>query len=223
MKTTANNNKSHQELKGLSKKKIIAVTKKQTIEKVQFAIDCGIYKIGENQIQEAEKKFKKFKNRKKIELHFIGKLQSNKIKKAVYLFDVIQTVENKKQINKINKEAEKIQKIQKIYIQINISQDPKKNGITTKRIKETCKQIKENKNTLLCGVMTILKKGTPKEETFFYYKQIKQIQKQIQKNFPFCKNTSMGMSEDYKEAIKAGATEVRLGTLLFGKRKNEKN
>jgi len=85
MKTTANNNKSHQELKGLSKKKIIAVTKKQTIEKVQFAIDCGIYKIGENQIQEAEKKFKKFKNRKKIELHFIGKLQSNKIKKAVYL------------------------------------------------------------------------------------------------------------------------------------------
>ena len=98
----------------VSPAKIIAVTKKHPIDSVYLAIENNITKIAENQIQETEKKYIDFKKREKIELHFIGKLQSNKITKAVGLFDIIQTVENEKQIEKINKAARENNKIQKI-------------------------------------------------------------------------------------------------------------
>ena len=87
--------------------KIIAVTKQQPKEAVQLAIKNNIYKIGENKVQEAEKKFYQFNQRQKIELHLIGNLQTNKIKKAVEIFDIIQTVHRKKTINKIDIEAKK--------------------------------------------------------------------------------------------------------------------
>ena len=206
-------------IKKVSPKKIIAVTKKQNIESVEAALYNQIYKIGENQIQEAEKKFLKFKQRQKVELHFIGKLQSNKIKKAVNLFDVIQTVDTKKQIKKIGFCAKEINKKQKIYLQINISQDPKKGGIKEKEVEEFCSFIKKEKNIKLCGVMTILKKNLSKTAVFNYYEKTKKIQTKIFKKTKTCKEVSMGMTNDYNLALKAGATEIRLGTALFGKRK----
>jgi len=208
-------------IKEVSPKKIIAVTKKHPIESVCLALENNIKKIAENKVQEAEKKYNKFNKREKIELHFIGKLQSNKIKKAVSLFDVIQTVENEKQIEKINKAAKEKNKIQKIYIQINISKDVKKGGIKKKEIDFFTKKIEKKTHLKLKGVMTILKKGTNKEKTLFYYKEIKKIQEKIMLKNKNCTETSMGMSQDYQEALKAGATEIRLGTALFGERKNE--
>ena len=203
------------------KTKIIAVTKNKPIEAISLAIKNNIYKIGENRVQETEKKIKNFKERKKIEIHLIGNLQTNKVKKAVKLFDTIQTVCRIKTINKINTEAQKIKKKQKIYLQINISKDPQKKGIKEEEVVFFYKHIKRKKNIELAGVMTILKKGLGTTTTTKLYKKIKTIQKQIKKEIPTCKETSMGMSKDYKIAISQGATEVRIGTALFGERKNE--
>ena len=207
--------------KTISKEKIIAVTKTQPIEAVSLALKNKIYKIGENKIQEAEKKFANFRDRKKIELHLIGDLQTNKVKKAVTLFDTIQTAGRIKTIDKIDKEAGKINKKQKIYLQINISRDPLKKGIKEEEIIKFTNHIKIKKNIILIGIMTILKKGIDNKQTKTYYKQTKKIQEKIKKTIPTCKQTSMGMSGDYKIALSQGATEIRIGTALFGERNNE--
>ena len=212
------NNKT---IKKIPLKKIIAVTKTLPKEAVYLAIKNKIYKIGENKIQEAEKKFSNFQKRNKIELHFIGALQTNKVKKAVSLFDVIQTVDTIKTIDKIDKEAEKIKKKQKIYLQINTSQDPKKRGIKEEDIKIFYNYIKTKKNTTLTGVMTILKNNLTDKETKYYYKKTKKMQKKIEQKIKTCKQISMGMSGDFQIALEAGATEVRIGTALFGERKTE--
>ena len=208
-------------LKTIPKTKIVAVTKTKPKEAISLAIKNKIYKIGENRIQEAEKKLANFPERKKIELHLIGELQTNKIKKAVKVFDTIQTVCRIKTIDKINKEAQKINKKQKIYLQINISKDPQKKGIKEKDVEFFYKHIKTKKNIKLSGVMTILKKGLDKTTIKNFYKKTKKIQEQIKKEIPTCKEASMGMSKDYKIALLQGATEVRIGTALFGERKNE--
>jgi hypothetical protein len=222
IKQQAKNNKHILKIiREVSPTQIIAVTKKHSITRVTQALKNNITKIGENQIQEAYEKFKNFKDRKKIELHFIGKLQSNKINKAVELFDVIQTIENEKQIQKIGKKAKEIKKKQKIYIQINISKDPKKGGVLKEETKPLCAIINQDKNIELCGIMTVLKEGLEKEEIYNYYKKMKKIQQSLFLKNKKCKEISMGMSGDYKLAIQAGATQVRLGTALFGKRKNE--
>ena len=208
-----------QTIKEVAVDKIIAVTKNQPQTQILKALDLGIKKFGENRIQEAEKKYKTHPERKNIELHFIGKIQSNKIKKAVDLFDVIQTTENKKQIEKINKEAKNTKQKQKIYIQINITNDPKKNGAKQKEIQSLLDLVVQKPHIELCGLMTILKKGLTKKENYIYFKKLKQIQEKIKKTIKTCTETSMGMSADYKEALRAGATEIRIGTALFGKRK----
>lgn len=205
----------------ISKEKIIAVTKTQPIEAVSLALKNKIYKIGENKTQEAEKKFLTFRDRKKIELHLIGDLQTNKVKKAVNLFDTIQTAGRIKTIDKIDKEAEKINKKQKIYLQLNISRDPLKKGIKEEEIIKFTNHIKTKKNIILTGIMTILKQGLDEKKTKTYYKKTKRIQEKIKKTIPTCIETSMGMSGDYKIALSQGATEVRIGTALFGERNNE--
>ena len=205
----------------IPKEKIIAVTKTKPKEAVSLAIKNKIYKIGENKIQEAEKKFTNFKDRKKIQLHLIGDLQTNKIKKAVALFDTIQTACRIKTIDKIDKEAKKINKKQKIYLQLNISRDPLKKGIKEEETTKFTEHIKTKKNIILTGVMTILKQGLDEKQTKNYYKKTKNTQEKIKKTIPSCTQTSMGMSGDYKIALSQGATEVRVGTALFGERNNE--
>ena len=217
-KTFFLNNKT---IKKIPLKKIIAVTKTLPKEAICLAIKNKIYKIGENKIQEAEKKFSNFQKRNKIELHFIGALQTNKVKKAVSLFDIIQTVDTIKTIDKIDKEAEKINKKQKIYLQINTSQDPKKRGIKEEDIKVFYNHIKTKKHTTLTGVMTILKNNLTDKETKYYYQKTKKMQKKIEQKIKTCKQISMGMSKDFQLALEAGATEVRIGTALFGERKTE--
>ena len=109
------------------KTKIIAVTKTRSIEAIKKATEKNLLIIGENKVQEAEKKLEDYEHiKEKIETHLIGHLQSNKVKKAVSFFDVIQTVDSIKILNKINMQAEKIKKQQKVYLQINIGEDNNK-------------------------------------------------------------------------------------------------
>ena len=199
--------------------KIIAVTKTLTTKAVESAIQNNINAIGESRIQETEQKFKNFKQRNKIHIHLIGRLQTNKAKKAVQLYDVIQTADSEKIIKKINQEALKINKKQKIFVQINIGKDPNKKGFKETEIKSFCSLINKLNNIILQGIMVILPQKLTNKRKHDLYKRTKKIQEKIKTKITTCAFTSMGMSEDYLEAVKAGATHIRLGTILYGKRK----
>ena len=200
--------------------KIIAVTKTRPIEAVEAAVKENLFIIGENQVQEAEQKFlKNTKIREEVELHLIGSLQSNKVKRAINLFDVIQTVDSIKLLKKINSQAEKIKKKQKVFMQINIGSDKNKRGFCSQEIFEACKEARKLKNIEVKGLMTILPFGKTKKENKKLFTKTKTIQEKIEKNYILsCKETSMGMSGDYVEAVKSGATLIRIGSALFGPR-----
>ena len=202
------------------KTKIIAVTKTRPVEVIKTAIENKLLVIGENKVQEAEKKLNDHGHiKEKIEIHLIGHLQSNKAKKAVSFFDVIQTVDSIKILNKINTQAEKIKKQQKIYLQINIGKDKNKHGFSSAEALKVCSKIKEYKNIFLKGIMTILPQGKSKAENKKLFIKTRKLQEEIQRKYvSLCTDTSMGMSGDYTEAIKAGATHIRIGSALFGKR-----
>ena len=200
------------------KVKIIAVTKTFSYAAVQSAIDEKNYTIGENKIQELEQKLKNKKPPKELTIHFIGKLQSNKVKKAVRLCEYIQTVDSLKLAQKINQQAQNIFKKQKIYIQVNIGNDEKKSGFTGDN-KESYHAISLLKNIKVLGLMTILPK-TSKEETALLYKKMKNLQEKLKKDFfKECNELSMGMSGDYRIALEQGATNIRIGTAIYGERK----
>ena len=208
------------EIKAQEKKtKIIAVTKTLSIDAVNSAIENNIYTIGENRVDEVEKKYKGYVNRKKIELHLIGHLQSNKTKKAVNLFDVIQTADSEKIIKKIDACAANKNKKQKIFIQINIGKDKNKFGFSEDFYEKVLKKTQHLKNIEITGVMTILPQNLNQKQRKALYSKIKKIQQKIQKKYyPSCLLTSMGMSSDYKDAVSEGSSYIRIGTKLYGKR-----
>ena len=197
----------------------MAVTKTLSSQAIDSAIENNIYLIGENKIQETEKKIKNYNNRNKVKIHLIGHLQSNKTKKAVKIYDIIETVNSLKILNKINKEALKINKKQNIYIQVNIGEDQNKQGFLEKEVKEICIEAKAKTNIINKGLMTILPNKIKKEEQKKLYAKMKKIQTKIEKEIDKqCKSLSMGMSGDYHIASKEGSTQIRIGTLLYGKR-----
>ena len=208
------------EIKAQEKKtKIIAVTKTLSIDAVNSAIENNIYTIGENRVDEVEKKYKGYVNRKKIELHLIGHLQSNKTKKAVNLFDVIQTADSEKIIKKIDACAANKNKKQKIFIQINIGKDKNKFGFSEDFYEKVLKKTQHLKNIEITGVMTILPQNLNQKQRKALYSKIKKIQQKIQKKYyPSCLLTSMGMSSDYEDAVSEGSSYIRIGTKLYGKR-----
>ena len=196
---------------------IIAVTKTFSHSAIQEAFDNKVYNIGENKIQELENKIKNKIIPEKLKIHFIGKLQSNKAKKAVLFCDYIQTVDSIKLAQKINNYAKKISKKQNIYIQINIGNDSKKQGLLGEN-DDIYSQISLLKNIKVVGLMTILPK-VDKNKTKELFMEMKELQEKIQKEyFKDCKEISMGMSGDYNIALECGATNIRIGTKLYGKR-----
>jgi len=196
--------------------KILAVSKNQPIEKINKAINCGLTMFGENKVQEAKKKFTP--RPKNIELHLIGHLQKNKTKKAVEMFDVIQTVDSISLAEKINTQAKKQNKEQRIYCQINIGDDPNKHGVSANKTKSFIQEIKKQKNLILEGLMTILPQNQSKEETKNLYNKMHNIYMETKEQVPTCRELSMGMSNDFHIAAKCGSTIVRIGTKLFGRR-----
>ena len=198
------------------KVRLLAVSKTHPKETLQQAAALGIKYFGENKVQEAEKKAPHLP--RNTELHLIGHLQSNKIKKALKIFNVIQTVDSLAIAEKINQQAEIIKKTQRIYCQINIGNDPNKTGFTTKGIEININKIISLPHLAVEGIMTILPMGETEEETKRLYKETKKIRDKISKLYNIDLQLSMGMSSDYKIAIKCGATLVRIGTKLFGER-----
>ena len=198
---------------------LVAITKKFPMEIWERAINVNLTTLGESSIQEAEKKVKVFPKRNKIKLHFIGHLQSNKARKAVDIFDVIQTVDSLKLAEKIDYISKEKQKEQSLFLQINTGEDPKKFGISTNQALHIAEKITKMKNLRLDGVMTIPRQGLTVTELSSVYRKTRKIRDNIRTKInKYCSDISMGMSNDYEIAIEEGATHIRIGTGLFGER-----
>ncbi|MDB4226897.1 YggS family pyridoxal phosphate-dependent enzyme [Candidatus Pelagibacter sp.] len=190
--------------------KIIAVSKTFPLENILPLIDHGHLHYGENKVQEALDKWTDIKNQNKsIKLHLIGKLQSNKVKFALRVFDYIHSLDSEKLANKIADEQTKQGKKPKIFIQVNIGNEDQKSGINKERLGNFYKFCK-NLNLDIIGTMCIPPNDDNTEKYFFEMSKINQ-----ELNF---KELSMGMSEDYLEAIKNNATYIRVGSKIFGSR-----
>ena len=193
-----------------NKTKIIAVSKTFKIDKILPLIDYGHIDFGENKVQEAIEKWTEIKEKNpKIKLHMIGKLQTNKVKFAVKLFDYIHSVDSEKLAKKISDESIKINKKIKIFIQVNIGEERQKSGIDKDHLKnliEFCK----NLNLDLAGLMCIPPMELNSEKFF-------KDMDALTKYYSF-EDLSMGMSSDYIEAAKNSATYLRIGSGIFGKR-----
>ncbi len=202
--------------------KLIVVTKTFSHKSINSALENNIYDIGENKIQEFILKEPKIKKTDKLTTHFIGKIQSNKVKKIVSNFDIIHSVDRIKILNKINDIATSQNKKQKILLQVNISNSKSQSGFNKNETLKISNYATKLLNVKLIGLMCIASNTKDKKKISEDFKNIKKIQKRIQKTInKNCRHLSMGMSGDYKEALKNGSTFIRIGTKLF-KQRNEK-
>ena len=190
--------------------KIIAVSKTFPIENILPLIKYGHIHYGENKVQEAMDKWSNIKTKNdNIKLHLIGKLQTNKVKFALKIFDYIHSLDSEKLANKIASEQKKQVKKPKIFMQVNIGNEDQKSGINKERLGDFYKFCK-NLNLDIIGTMCIPPND---EKTENYFSEMNQINQRL--NF---KELSMGMSSDYLEATKNNATYVRVGSKIFGAR-----
>ena len=190
--------------------KIIAVSKTFKIDKILPLINNGHINFGENKVQEALEKWTEIKQtNSKIKLHMVGKLQTNKVKFAVKLFDYIHSVDSKKLANKIAIEQNKINKKIKIFLQVNIGEENQKSGINKNEIEDLisyCKSIELD----LIGLMCIPPADIDPE---VYFEEMENLNRSL--GFD---ELSMGMSSDYLIAAKHSSTYVRIGSSIFGQR-----
>ncbi len=190
---------------------IIAVSKTFKMDKIMPLINAGHIHFGENKVQEAVTKWTDVKLSKlDLKLHMIGKLQTNKVKFVIPLFDYIHSLDNLKLAEKISLEQKKKNKNLKIFIQVNIGDEKQKGGVNVRELENFYKICKTKYNLNIIGLMCI----PPKEiEIKKYFSSMKDLSDTLG-----LKELSMGMSSDYMDAINFGSTYVRIGSKIFGNR-----
>ena len=190
--------------------KIIAVSKTFKMDKILPLIEHGHLHFGENKVQESVDKWSEIKNTKpEIKLHMIGKLQTNKVKFAVRLFDYIHSVDSSKLAEKIATEQQKIQRNIKIFIQVNLGNEEQKSGINKNEVNQLIKYCKKL-NLNVIGFMCI---PPFNEDPHIYFKGMRELKDTFKLN-----QLSMGMSSDYLKAIDFQSTYLRIGSNIFGAR-----
>ena len=198
---------------------LVVAAKTRMPEEIMEAIEAGISIIGENYVQEAERAFKVLGNRTKW--HMIGHLQTNKVKKAVKIFDMIETVDSVKIANAIDKECKKLGKVMPVLVEVNSAEEPQKAGVMPDEVISFIQSISQLSNIRIKGLMTMGPLVDDPEELRPYFRKTKQLFEKIKEmNIPNVemKYLSMGMSDSYKVAIEEGANMVRIGTKIFGPR-----
>ena len=202
---------------------LVAVAKTRTADEVLEAINAGVKNIGENYLQEAEDVFKLIG--KKARWHFIGHLQKNKVKKAVEVFDIIETVDSYDLAKEIDKRCGQISKVISVLIEINSGREPQKFGVLPENVEEIIRQISCLKNIKIMGLMTMGPRfGNPEDSRPYFIETKKTFEKikaldleNVQMRY-----LSMGMSNSYRIAVDEAANIVRVGSRIFGKRDYEK-
>ena len=194
-----------------TKTKIIAVSKTFLMKDIQPLVQHGHKDFGENKIQEAISKWSDIKEKNpQLKLHMLGKIQTNKVKFLLPLFDYIHSLDNLKLAQKISEEETKKNKKLKIFIQVNIANESQKNGIDVNYLNEFYLKCKNDLNLNIVGLMCLPPQNKEPTE---YFLLLKKLAKDLN-----IFNLSMGMSYDYPEAIKCGSTHLRIGSEIFGKR-----
>ncbi len=191
--------------------KLVAVSKKQEDYKIEEAIKCGQKIFGENRVQEAFNRWKgRIEKNKNLELRLIGPLQTNKVKQSLELFDIIETIDREKLVNEIAKNFDSEVKTKKFYIQINTGNEPQKAGVDPLNADTFIQYCLNDLSLPIVGLMCI---PPQYEEPSMHFALLKKIADRND-----LAELSMGMSSDYEDAIKFGATSVRVGSLFFGPR-----
>ena len=192
---------------------ILAVSKGFKSQDIKTIQDIGQNDFGESKFQEAFEKQLILKDLKEIQWHFIGRIQSNKIRKIVQNFKYIHSVDSFEKLQKISNISREEKKNPLIMLQVKLSDDPTKGGFNPELLILKWKEIQELKNIRLTGLMTINPKGLSSKQNLELFIKCRSLADSLQ--LPDC---SMGMSGDWQEAIEAGSTWVRLGSLIFGER-----
>ena len=190
---------------------IIVVTKTFSLDKITVLLDKGHDHFGENKIQEAENKWLELKTHNKdLQLHMIGKLQTNKAKKAVKLFDYIHSLDNEKLALKLDQYQQELNKKCKLFIQVDLAQEDQKSGIALNQINDFYKYCTKELSLNVIGLMCLPPINSNSSK---YFKILRKTAENLN-----LKELSMGMSSDYEQAIVNGSTYLRLGTIILGRR-----
>ncbi len=193
--------------------KVIAVTKTFPLDVFKPLLEFGHHHFGENKIQEAEDKWLNIKSDyKNLQLHMIGKLQSNKAKKAVKIFDYLHSLDNEKLAKKIDQYQNELNKKLKIFIQVNLGNETQKSGISLSQLDDFYIFCTKKLSLSIIGLMCLPPLDSDSEK---YFKTLKELSHKYN-----LKDLSIGMSNDYENAVLHGSTFLRLGTAIFGERSN---
>ncbi|MBI5049735.1 MAG: YggS family pyridoxal phosphate-dependent enzyme [Nitrospirae bacterium] len=204
--------RNHEEIK------LIAVTKTVEPDRILEALRLGQRIFGENRVQETRRKVKSYELRVKserIKWHLIGTLQKNKAKHAVQLFDLIHTIDSIDLAEEVNKQVEKINKMQDVLVQVKLSEEETKHGISEKDLPVLLGKIRGLNNLKLKGLMAMPSFFEDSEKSRPYFRRLREIRDEAEKNGFILPELSMGMSNDFEVAIEEGATMVRIGTAIF--------
>ena len=190
---------------------IIAVSKTFSMQDIEPLLNHGHIHFGENKVQEAMEKWTNVKNNfENIKLHMIGKLQTNKVKYVIPFFDFLHSLDNIKLAEKISKEEKKFKKKIKIFIQVNIGNEEQKNGVQIRELESFYNTCVNKLDLNIIGLMCL---PPEKQDAKPFFKKMRDLKKSLS-----LKELSMGMSSDYLEAIEFGASFIRVGSKIFGKR-----
>ena len=202
---------------------LVAAAKTRQPGEVLEAVESGVKIVGENYVQEAERAYEVVGNRARW--HFIGYLQKNKVKKAVRIFDMIETVDSVEIAMEIDKRCAQIGKVMPVLIEVNSGREKQKSGVFPESVEQLAREISAFQNIRVMGLMTMGPRFGNPEDSRPYFVETKKIFEKIKKlNLPNIemKYLSMGMTNSYKVAIEEGANIVRIGSKIFGERDYEK-
>lgn len=198
---------------------LIAVTKTVDVDTIKEAIDYGILHIGENKVQELVKKYDQIG--KAVKWHLIGHLQRNKVRHIIDKVDLIHSLDSYRLAKEIDKRAKNIDRIVECLLQVNVSGEKTKYGVSPDEVDHILREISPLNNVQVVGLMTMAPHVEDKEKTRQYFRALKNIFDQVaEKDLPNVKMKylSMGMSNDFEIAVEEGANFIRVGTSIFGER-----
>jgi pyridoxal phosphate enzyme (YggS family) len=197
--------------------KLVAVSKTVDVGRIREAIEAGASILGENYVQEAQKKIEEIG--KPVSWHFIGHLQSNKVKVAVRLFDAIHCLDGIPLAEELNRRAQQVDRKIPVMIEVNLSGEATKFGTEEEKATSLAQEILKLDHLSLEGLMTMPPYFDDPEKSRPYFVQLRALKEKLAKGGIPLKDLSMGMSNDFEVAIEEGATYVRVGTAIFGERK----
>lgn len=200
---------------------LLAVSKNFPVESISRAVAAGLRRFGENRIQEAEGKIPSLMKFRGLEWHLVGHLQSNKARRAAQLFDVIHSLDSLKLAYRLDNASLEAGKVLSVLLQVNLEHEETKFGADRDQIRDLVEAVSKLKNLCLNGLMAIPPFFEDSEKARPYFAQLRELRDSLESEQPGClgrQELSMGMTQDFETAIQEGATIVRIGTAIFGRR-----